>query len=153
MINFGSGSGERNQEQRRTKVEPWCEHWSCSGWRKGTFVTGSAKRGLIAFPIVCIWPSIVRHVSMVSTWNLVTLHSWHGSIPGGNFTSMGWTHYELQLIEVGNEERLYKTFFTDPVTFWDEVTLNSKEIKPITLVVIELRLCQIVSQSVRREIC
>jgi len=28
---------ERNGVQRRTKaslVEPWCEHWSCSGWQK-----------------------------------------------------------------------------------------------------------------------
>ena len=40
-----------------------------------TFVTGSANRGLIAFPIVCIWLSIVQHMSMVPTWNLITLHS------------------------------------------------------------------------------
>jgi len=62
----------------------------------------SAKKGFIAIPIVCIWLSIVRHVSMVPTWNLVTLHYWHGSIPGSNFTSIGWTHYELQLNEVEN---------------------------------------------------
>ena len=30
------GSGKRSQEQRLALVEPWCEHWSYSGWRKGT---------------------------------------------------------------------------------------------------------------------
>ena len=30
------GRGERNQEQRKALVEPWCKHWSCSGWWKGT---------------------------------------------------------------------------------------------------------------------
>ena len=30
------GSGKVNQEQRWGLVEPWCEHWSCSGWWKGT---------------------------------------------------------------------------------------------------------------------
>ena len=40
------------------------------------YVTGgSAKRGLIAFPIVCIWLPTLQHVSMSPTWNLVTLHS------------------------------------------------------------------------------
>jgi len=29
-------SGERNGEQRRTKVSFGCKHWSCSGWQKGT---------------------------------------------------------------------------------------------------------------------
>ena len=29
-------SGERNGEQRRTKVSFGCEHWTCSGWRKCT---------------------------------------------------------------------------------------------------------------------
>jgi len=23
-------------EQKQALVEPWCEHWSCSGWEKGT---------------------------------------------------------------------------------------------------------------------
>ena len=32
-------------------------------------------RGLIAFSIVCIWPSILWRVSMVITWNSVTVHS------------------------------------------------------------------------------
>jgi len=31
------GSGKRNGEQRKQRealIEPWCEHWSCSGWQK-----------------------------------------------------------------------------------------------------------------------
>ena len=64
--------------------------WQPQAWGRGHSyhtkyaaqnVTGSAKRGLIAFSIVCIWPSIVWHESMVPTWNLDTLHSEHGSIP------------------------------------------------------------------------
>jgi len=27
---------EYKREQRWTLVEPWCKHWSCCGWRKGT---------------------------------------------------------------------------------------------------------------------
>ena len=30
------GTGKRNGTQRRTKVTPFCMHYSCCGWRKGT---------------------------------------------------------------------------------------------------------------------
>ena len=53
------------------------------------------EKGSIAFPIVCTWPFIVWQVSMVATWNLVTLQSQHGSIAEKNFKSIGQTHYEL----------------------------------------------------------
>ena len=31
-------------EQRWTLVEPWCKHWSCCGWQKGTLVMESISQ-------------------------------------------------------------------------------------------------------------
>ena len=40
-------------------------------------VTGSAKRGLIAFPIVCTWQPITSIVIKVPSWNPVTVYPYH----------------------------------------------------------------------------
>jgi len=59
---------------------PWSTH--LHSWMLSLYVTGSAKRGLIAFPIASIWQSITWLLSTVQTSNLVTtklrgLVSWH----------------------------------------------------------------------------
>jgi len=42
-----------------------------------TIVNQSAKRGLIAFSVVCIWQPVTQLVNVVLTWNLVNMYPYH----------------------------------------------------------------------------
>ena len=47
-------SGERNGEQRRTKVSFGCEHWTCSGWRKCTSRDEATLNSEVIKPIALV---------------------------------------------------------------------------------------------------